>query len=319
MDRARSVPLALKTKPLLFLLVQLGALLAWGNASALTFSPVKVAPDVYAFIGDTGARTYENEGMNANAGFIVTAQGVVVVDSGSSYLVAKAMHEAIRQVTKQPVKYVINTGGQDHRWLGNGYFKELGAEIIASGKAKEDMAERSALQLDALRPVLREKLAGTQAVYPSRLVDRKEVLNLAGEEIHVLYFGGGHTPGDGVVWLPKSRILFSGDLIYVDRLLGIFPFSNTRNWPASFAEIEKLNPTNIIPGHGKVCDLAKARKETKDYLIMLRGEMKKAVDKGVDLQAAVDATDQSAYQYLENYEALKGGNANRTYLEMELE
>ena len=73
MDRARSVPLALKTKPLLFLLVQLGALLAWGNASALTFSPVKVAPDVYAFIGDTGARTYENEGMNANAGFIVTA------------------------------------------------------------------------------------------------------------------------------------------------------------------------------------------------------------------------------------------------------
>ena len=122
-----------------------------------------------------------------------------------------------------------------------------------------------------------------------------------------------------MVWLPKSRILFSGDLIYVDRLLGIFPFSNTRNWLASFVAIEKLNPASIVPGHGRVCDLAKARKETKDYLIMLRGEMKKAVDKGVDLQAAVDATDQSAYQYLENYAALKGGNANRTYLEMELE
>jgi hypothetical protein len=93
----------------LFLLV---ACLATGDALALTLTPVKVAPDVYAFIGDTGGRTYENYGMNANTGFIVTPGGVAVIDSGAGYLAAQAMHHAIKKVTRQPVKYVVNTGGQ---------------------------------------------------------------------------------------------------------------------------------------------------------------------------------------------------------------
>ena len=89
-------------------------------ASALDLTFKQVAPGIYASIGELGLRTYENEGMNGNVGFIVTDAGVVVVDSGSSYQVARKIHTAIRQVTQQPVKFVINTGGKDHRWLGNG-------------------------------------------------------------------------------------------------------------------------------------------------------------------------------------------------------
>jgi len=76
-------------------------------ARALDMPFKQVAPDIYAFIGETGLRTYENEGMNGNAGFIVTQAGVVVVDSGSSYQVAQTIHAAIRKVTKQPVKYQV--------------------------------------------------------------------------------------------------------------------------------------------------------------------------------------------------------------------
>jgi len=289
------------------------------QASAVQLSPIQVAPGIYAFIGDTGMRTYENEGMNANAGFIVTKAGVVVVDSGSSYLVAKAMHSAIRKVTQQPVKYVINTGGQDHRWLGNGYFKEIGAKIIASRKALADMEDRGAAELAALKPELREKLAGTKSVYPDRLVDQKETLTLDNEDIQILYFHGGHTPGDAIVWLPKSRILFSGDLIFVDRLLGVLPFSNSKNWLLSFENLEKLNPKVIIPGHGSICDIGKARRETKDYLVLLRSHMSKAINQGVELQTAINTLDQSRFKHLLNYEILSGGNASRVYLEMESE
>lgn len=289
------------------------------QASAVQLSPIQVGPGIYAFIGDTGMRSYENEGMNANAGFIVTKAGVVVVDSGSSYLVAKTMHAAIQKITKQPVKYVINTGGQDHRWMGNGYFKEQGAQIIASRKARADMQERGAAELVALKPELREKLAGTQTVYPERLVDKEETLLLGEEEIRILYFHGGHTPGDAVVWLPKSRIVFSGDLVYADRMLGVLPFSNSKDWLASFAEFEKLKPRVIIPGHGRVCDLMKARNDTKDYLVLLRNHMRKAYDAGKELQTAIDTLNQSAFNYLEHYELLKGGNASRVYLEMEAE
>ena len=302
-----------------FLSCALSFSLMAAQASAVQLSPIRVWPGVYAFIGDTGMRSYENEGMNANAGFIVTRAGVVVVDSGSSYLVAKTMHAAIQKITKQPVKYVINTGGQDHRWLGNGYFKEQGAQIIASRKARADMEERGAAELAALKPELREKLDGTKIVYPERLFEQKETLLLGGEEIQIIFFHGGHTPGDAIVWLPKSRTVFSGDLIFTDRLLGVLPSSNSKDWLASFEEIERLKPKVIIPGHGKVCDLQKARSDTKDYLSLLRNHMRKAYDAGSDLQKAIDTLDQRAFSYLEHYELLKGGNASRVYLEMESE
>jgi glyoxylase-like metal-dependent hydrolase (beta-lactamase superfamily II) len=289
------------------------------SAQALTLTPIKVAPDVYAFIGDMSGRTYENEGMNANTGFIVTTAGVVVVDSGSTYLAAKAMHEAIQRVTKQPVKYVINTGGQDHRWLGNGYFAAQGAQIIASSAALADMQERGAAEVETLQAELKEKIKGTVPAYPTRVFDRTESLRLGTTDIQIHHFHGGHTPGDSVVWLPQSGVLFSGDLVYVDRLLGVVPVSNSKNWLASFEEMEKLNPKVIVPGHGNLCDLAKARAQTKDYLLLLRGHMRQALERGTDLQAAIDTLDQSAFSHLLNYDSLKGGNASRVYLEMELE
>lgn len=315
----RNAPLA--PMPITVLTLLVAALLFSGIAHAFTFTlkPVRVAPGVYAFIGETGGRTNLNYGMNANTGFIVTSAGVVVVDSGSGVPAAKAIHRAIRKVTRQPVRYVVNTGGQDHRWLGNGYFKKLGAQIIAAHPALADMQERGAMLLAGLKEVDAEIVADTAPVYPERLFEKQEVLNLGGSQIHLLFFHGGHTPGDSVVWLPQSRVLFSGDMVYVDRLLGVLPFSNTRNWLASFGEIEKLEPARIIPGHGRICDLQQARAETRDYLILLREHMKEAVAQGVDLQAALDSLDQEGFAYLRNYGEFKGGNASRVYLETEAE
>lgn len=297
-------------------LLLVGALFA-DAASAIDMNFRAVAPGVYAYIGETGMRTYENEGMNANAGFIVTDAGVVVVDSGPTWKVAQTIHAAIRAVTRQPVKYVINTGGQDHRWLGNGYFKAHGAQIIAAQAALADMNERGALQLAGLAGELKDKVAGTEVVLPTRTFDSKEVLRLGGREIVLLHFRGGHTPGDSVVWLPKEKLLFAGDLVYVDRLLGVLPFSNATDWLASFGAMEKLSPRLIVPGHGAVCDLPKAQRETRDYLRHLIDHMANAVDNMVGLQQAIDSLDQSRWAGLANYALLKGGNASRVYLEME--
>lgn len=307
----------MKRTILIFLLLPLLALT--GRAFALELKPVAVAPGVYAFIGETGARTYENLGMNANAGFVVTKAGVLVIDSGSAWQAAEVMQRAIRTVTKLPVKWVVNTGGQDHRWLGNGYFKAHAAELISSAKARADMEARAGMQVDGLKAELKDRFAGTEAVFPERLFDERLNLNLGGRDIQLIYSHGGHTPGDAVVWLPKEKVLFSGDLVFVDRLLGVLPFSNVKDWLASFDDFARLKPKIIVPGHGKVCDLAKAKRETRDYLALLRTHMKQAIDQGQDLQAAIDSLDQSAFAHLELFDLLKGGNANRAYLEAESE
>jgi glyoxylase-like metal-dependent hydrolase (beta-lactamase superfamily II) len=279
------------------------------------FTPV--AENVYAFIGDTGMRTVENEGMNANSGFIVTNAGVVVIDSGSTWQVAQAIHHAIRTVTRQPVKIVINTGGQDHRWLGNGYFKSIGAEIIAARPALADMKARGGMQLDSLRQILGKNATGTLPVYPDHLFDKSETLRPGNQEIQLLYFQGGHTPGDSVVWLPKQRVLFSGDLVFVDRILGIFPFSNTQNWLDSFAAMEKLEPKLIVPGHGQVCTLALAQHDTRDYLQLLHSHMAQAVKEWVGLEVAINTLNDDAYRSLRNFDSLHRLNASNVYLKLE--
>jgi glyoxylase-like metal-dependent hydrolase (beta-lactamase superfamily II) len=110
------------------------------SSSALEVRFQPVADDVYAYIGDTGPRTIENEALNANIGLVVTPAGAVLIDSGATFQSARKIDEAVRKVTQQPVRWVINTGGQDHRWLGNGYFQAQGAEIIAHVTARAGIA-----------------------------------------------------------------------------------------------------------------------------------------------------------------------------------
>jgi glyoxylase-like metal-dependent hydrolase (beta-lactamase superfamily II) len=280
----------------------------------------RIADGVYAFIGERGGRTYENEGLNANLGLVVTPGGAVLIDSGASLRGAQQIHAAVRRVTDQPVRWVINTGGQDHRWLGNGYFKAQGAQIIAHASARADMTNRGNDQLQSLSRVLKERIDGTVPVLPERFIDSNDArLDLGGTAFELRHRGGAHTPGDMMVWLPAAQVLFSGDVVYVERMLGVIPVSNTKRWLENFALIEQLNPRVIVPGHGSVTDLATARSDTRDYLLELRAHMKKAVDDGTDISAAIKSFNAAPYMRLLNSADLHPGNASRIYLEVERE
>lgn len=288
------------------------------HATEVKFQPV--TPGVYAFIGEKVGRTYDNEGLNANIGLVVTPAGALLIDSGASAQGAQKIHAALKKVTDQPVKWVINTGGQDHRWLGNGYFIAQGAEVIAHASGKADLLARGGDHLAALRPVLKEKLDGTVPTLPTRwLAGSDETLNLGGTTIEVKHRGGAHTPGDLMVWLPQQRVAFSGDIVYVDRMLGVIPVSHTGRWLASFTALETLQPARIVPGHGEVCDLPKAQAQTRDYLQALRTHMKQAVANGEDIGAAIKAFEAKPWMGLLNAAELHPGNASRTYLELERE
>jgi glyoxylase-like metal-dependent hydrolase (beta-lactamase superfamily II) len=289
-------------------------------AAAVEVRFVPVADGVYVHIDDKAARTADNEGLNANVGLVVTSAGAVLIDSGATFRSARQIHDAAKRVTSQPLRWVVNTGGQDHRWLGNGYFASQGAEIIAHANARADMTSRGNDQLLGLQATLGAKADGTVPTLPTRwLAGNDERLELGGVVFEFKHRGGAHTPGDLVVWLPQKNVLFSGDVVYVERLLGVIPVSRTRRWLETFAVIEELAPERIVPGHGGVTTLATAKAETQAYLLALRAHMKKAVDDGVDISAAVKAFDAAPFMRLLNAAELMPGNANRTYLELERE
>jgi len=301
------------------LLAGLAATLTWSvQAVEVVFRPV--APGVYAHVGDLEGRTYENEALNANIGLVVTPAGAVLIDAGATFQSARQIAEAVKRVTPQPVRWVINTGGQDHRWLGNGYFKAQGAQIIAHAHAEADMKARGPEHLRANAPVLKEKMDGTEIVLPTRwLSEANTALDFGGTLVEVVHRNGGHTPGDSMVWLPQSGVVFTGDVVYVDRILGLHPVSRTKHWLASFEALEALQPTVVVPGHGRVTTLAQAQRDTGRLLKGLRAHMGQAVEAGTDMSTAIKGFDATPYQHLKHVEVWLPQIASRTYLEMEQE
>jgi len=279
----------------------------------------KVTKDVYAIVGEIGQRSPENLGNNATYGFVITTEGIVLIDAGGSYKGAQLIHQAIQRITDKPIVMVINTGGQDQRWLGNDYFKQQGAKIIASEATVKDQKARVSSQLSSLdRLVGKKGMEGTRDVYADQVFPEKIEMTVGGVRFQLHNPGQAHTPGDTYVWLPESKVVFTGDIVYIDRILSVSSVSKSSSWLKAFEFIAALQPTYLVPGHGHVTDLKRARADTYDYLTALRQGVAELIEQGMGLES-VSKIDQSRFQYLKFFDELKGPNAHQTFQEMEWE
>lgn len=293
---------------------------------ALAFSPsvthaLEVQPvtnGVWAIVGDMVQRNRENLGNNATFGVVETSDGIVLIDPGGSWLGAAKLHDVITELTDAPVKYVINTGGQDHRWIGNSYWQAQGAKVIASADAVADQKERGSLQMTMLSTLLGGALAGTVPQYADLVFDDEYTLEIGDLTIEIIHPGAAHTPGDSFVWIADKQTVFTGDIVYVERILGVGDQSSMLEWPASFKAFAALNPSHIVPGHGHATTLDHATRDTYDYLMNLRKQISALIESGGDIIAA-PKVDQSAFSYLTQFEALAGRNAQTAYEQMEWE
>ena len=167
----------------------------------------QVADDVWALVGPHSQRNAENLGNNATFGVVVTPEGVVLMDPGGSWKGAAMIDAAIDQITDQPVTYVIDTGGQDHRWLGNGYWQAQGATVIASEAAVADHKDRLSMQMTMLSQLLGDELTGTEPSYADVTFDADHTLSIGGLTFQIMHRGQAHTPGDSFVWLADRDVM----------------------------------------------------------------------------------------------------------------
>jgi glyoxylase-like metal-dependent hydrolase (beta-lactamase superfamily II) len=284
----------------------------------LALDTIKVTDGIYAFVGEKLQRSPKNLANNATFGLIVTDEGGVLIDPGGSWKGAKALHAALRKVTAKSVRYVIDTGGQDHRWLGNGYWRKQGATIIASKAAVADHKDRGSLQLTMLDQLLGAALVGTEPAYADVTFDSSYNLKIGGTVIEIRYAGPAHTPGDAFVWVPEKKTVFTGDIVYVERIPGVMDFSKSKTWLSAFEKIAALKPDHVIPGHGAPTTIARAKADTYDYLVNLRSRIRIHIQAGGDMIGA-PRVDQSNFKHLELFGMLAGRNAQAVYAEMEFE
>jgi glyoxylase-like metal-dependent hydrolase (beta-lactamase superfamily II) len=247
-------------KPAVFALFV--AALAPVSASADVLTVHSVAAGVWAIEGPAAQRDPENLGNNATFGLVETDAGAILIDPGGTWNGAATLDTVVRGLTDQPVTHVINTGGQDHRWLGNSYWQAIGATVIASDAAVEDQRTRGSLQMTMLSQLVGDGFSGTEPAYADVTFSEAYQLDLGSRHIEIHHPAPAHTPGDSFVWLPEDRIVFTGDIVYVGRILGVMEFSDSASWLEAFAAIEALDPVYLIPGHGPPTTLQK-RKPTR--------------------------------------------------------
>ena len=301
-----------------FLLAAAIAVIALLRGWAHALEPVRVAEDVYAFIGASEEPSPANGGFTGNAGFIVGTDGIVVIDTGSSYRIGREMLAAMRRVSDKPVVLVVNTHAVQEFLFGNAAFVHSGTSLLTHRRSAELMRERCEHCLENLRLLLGERaMAGTQLVIPERLVDDSQWLHVAGRELELLHFGWGATPGDLAVLDRRSGIVFAGGLTSIGRV------PDTRDgriegWIAALDALTMLPARRVIPGHGPVSDIAEVR-HTRAYLVALDALVRGLYGDGLSLLEALDASDLPAYRHWGAYATVHRRNVQQRYLELELD
>jgi len=280
--------------------------------------PVKVAEGVYSAIGATAPPTYENSGHNNNLSFVISDDGVLVVNAGDNYLLAQALHTKIKKLTDQPVKYVVLENGQGHAMLGMNYWQEQGATVIAHSDAAHEIEERGEGILSRMQARNRDKSMGTVLSKPDKTFDDELLIDLGNTKIEIRNLGPAHSPGDIVVWLPDKSVVISGDLAFHERLLPVFEDTDTAGWIETWPAFEALEATIIVPGHGHPTNIEEVTTWTIGYLEFMRKEIGELIESGDSLIEAY-LIDQSAYSHLDTFDELAGLNADRIFRSMEFE
>ena len=280
----------------------------------------QVAASVWFAQGEAALGSPANRNFISNAGFVVTGDGVVVVDALGSPALAIELIAEIKRVTSEPIRFVIVTHFHADHIYGLQAFKALGATILAHPAGKEylnsDAAQR---RLEASRQELSPWIdEHTRLVPADRWLDAAEsTLRVGSMDFVVRHVGPAHTPEDLVVFVPRRGVLFAGDLVFRGRI----PFvgqADSRQWITSLSRLIDFKPALLVPGHGPVSERPMADLElTRDYLVHLRKTMAEAAANLEPFEEAYAKADWSRFEHLPLFRAANRMNAYNTYLLLE--
>ena len=291
------------------------------DAAAPPMVPREVAPHCWYVEGLSALGSPANQNFISNAGFVVTPAGVVVIDALGSPSLAQRLLVEIARITPQKVTHVVLTHYHADHVYGLQVFADAGAKIIAHQAGREYLLSDTAqLRLQASREQLAPWIdAQTRLVTATEWIDARREFTVGGTRFVVQPVGPAHTPEDLTVFVPDTKVLYAGDLVFRQRI----PFvgqADSRNWIASLDKLLAFGATVVVPGHGPAStEAVQDMRLTRDYLTYLRKAMGQAARDMTPFDEAYKATDWSAFEQLPLFGPANRMNAYNTYLLMERE
>lgn len=226
---------------------------AWAADASFEFTVTPITENVYSIISPSyGRPSPENKGWNSNSHFVVTNKGVLVFDTGSSELIGSKIIDAIKSVTNQPIRWVVNSHSHADHWLGNAAFANAGTEILATASSIKTMKKNGVEDVEAFSRMTKGATGSTNIIYPTSSLVQREKRSFGGVDVEFIFSNDGHSSGDILMWLPQQKIIFGGDVISSDWMPIMTPSGNVPNLIKTLNSVAKLNPTTVLAGHGKV-------------------------------------------------------------------
>lgn len=310
-------------RSILFLLLSFW--LAAGQAAAsANFDLVKIADGVYAAIVKPGSP------VGSNGAVLINRDEALIVDTHYRPSFARELLEEVKKITPLPVRYVVNSHWHNDHTQGNqAYFNAFpkGVEFLSHVNTRRDILTKAIPSIkDTLQSLpgqfqkMEEKLAGVtdeqertrlrtqveqQRAYlaelkmieitlPTLTFDKSLILHRGDREIRILYFGRGHTAGDVVVFLPKERVVVSGDLL--TNGIPFFRDAFPSDWAATLKGVAGLEWDQAVPGHGPVQQGKGQINKLIAYMEEMVAGVKKMVAEGKSLDDIKKGLDLSKYK-----------------------
>lgn len=285
----------------------------------------KIAKDTYMLLGNISTLNDNNRGWNGNAGFIVTSEGVVVIDTLGTPKLGRRVIATIRSLTDKPIRYLIVTHNHpDHSYGAAPFAKIEGVTIIAhKGSIQYNLSATLDSSVQYRRELLPEDMQGFKPVEADIYIDvepfKSHRIELGDAVFEIYNTGRHHSHGDLVVHQLKQDVVWISDLAFNQRTTFLGDGHSQQILIAQDWLLDNFSKANLmVPGHGSAQTAPFPMVgNTRDYVQRLRDAMAKAVDQGVDMYDAVQGVEFSDWKGTYLYEENQRANANFIYREME--
>jgi len=257
--------------------------LLWGLpgwAASLTYrlEPRPIAPGTYVFEGAVEHFTAKNGGNILNSGFIVTDDGVIVIQTGPSRRYGEEMRAAIAKVTEKPILKVFVSNQHPDYFLGSQAFADVPIAALP-GTIDGIRAEGRAVTENMYR-LAGDWMRGTEAVVPAEPVFAATQV-FGGHRLRLIPLSG-HTQADLAIYDETTRVLFAGGLVFSDRA-PTTPHADIPRWLDALDELSALDVAVLVPNHGAIRSDSSAIAQTRDYLNWLTAALNQSAEGGLDM------------------------------------
>lgn len=256
-------------------------------AQALDYhlQPRQIAGGVWLVEGSTDNFAPDNGGNIVNVGFIETAEGVVVIDTGPSRRYGEALRQSIEQATGKPVLRVLLTHHHPDHVLGNQAFTDV--PIAALPGTTKLLAEQGDAMAENMYRLVGDWMRGTEVVLPTEAL-QEGTLEIGGRRLQLLALRG-HTGADLAILDERTGVLFAGDILFYQRALTTPNTPGLDVWLTDLDRLQALPWKQIVPGHGPLAKDAAPFAQMRDYLGWLDGLMRQGAEQGAEMNELIRA------------------------------